>query len=158
MGKREVRVIVVRKGTTIALLILVSVAMAALLYSLSGKAYTSESEPLRDLLLRTLQPRHPVTRDAVLAGSMAAIANILFFMPWGFLMFLFLDAPTRSRGRTYLVTVLAGAIFALAMVLWQNFLPTRVTGLPDALANAFGALAGAMAGHVRKRVHVQFND
>jgi VanZ family protein len=158
MSKREVRVIVVRKGTTIALLILVSAAMAALLYYLSGKAYTSESEPLRDLLLRTLQRHHPLTRGAVLAGSMAAIANILFFMPWGFLMFLFLDAPSRSRGRTYVFTVLAGAIFALAMVLCQNFLPTRVTGLPDALANAFGALAGAMAGHVRKRVHVQFDD
>jgi VanZ family protein len=158
MGKREVRVIVVRKGTTIALLILVSAAMAALLYYLSGKAYTSPSEPVRDLLLLTLQPSHPVTRGAVLAGSMSAIANMLLFVPWGFLMFLVLDTPSRSRGRTYAFTVLAGAIFALAMVLWQNFLPTRVTGVPDALANALGVLTGAMAGHVRKRVHVQFND
>lgn len=158
MGKLEVRVIVVRKGTTIALLILVSVVMVALLDYLSGKAYTSESEPLRDLVLRTLQRRYPVTPDAVLAGSVSAIANILFFMPWGFLMFLFLDAPSRSRGRSYLFTVLSGAIFALAMVLWQSFLPTRVTGLPDALANAFGVLTGAMAGHVRKRVRVQFNQ
>jgi VanZ family protein len=157
MGKRDVRVIRVRKPVTVALLVIVSAAMAALLFYLSGKAYVTGSEPFRELLLRAMQRQRSLTSPAVLAGVMPAIANILFFVPWGFLMFLAIDSPSRSRGRTYLITVIAGAIFAVAMTTWQNFLPTRVTGLPDTLAHALGALTGAVAGHLRKRVHVQFD-
>lgn len=157
MGKREVHVIVIRKRTTVALLVVVSAAMAALLFYLSGKAYASGSEPLREMLLSALQTRRPVTRDAVLAGLMPVIANALFFVPWGFLMFLALDSPARKRFRTYVVTIVAGVIFALSMVVWQRFLPTRVTGILDALANGAGALMGAVAGHLRKRVHLQFD-
>jgi VanZ family protein len=43
------------------------------------------------------------------------------------------------------------------MSLWQQFLPTRVTSLSDALANAAGALAGAALGHARKSVRVRFD-
>jgi VanZ family protein len=157
MGKREVRVIRVKKPMTIALLVVVSAAMAALLFYLSGKAYTSDTDPFRELLLRTMQRRHPLTANAVLATLMPVIADILFFVPWGFLMFLALDSPARTRGRTYAITVLAGATFALVMAIWQNFLPTRVTGLVDALTGAIGALAGAIAGHMRKRVRLQFD-
>lgn len=157
MGKREVRVIVIRKRTTVVLLVIVSAAMAAFLFYLSGKAYASGSEPLREMLLRTLQRRGPVTRDAVLAGLMPVIANALFFMPWGFLMFLALDSPARRRFRTYLITLVAGVLFALSMAIWQSFLPTRVTGILDTLANGAGALMGAIAGHLRKRVHLQFD-
>ena len=85
------------------------------------------------------------------------IAAIELAMLLPFLMFLAIDSPSRSRGRTYLITVIAGAIFAVAMTTWQNFLPTRVTGLPDTLAHALGAMTGAVAGHLRKRVHVQFD-
>ena len=157
MGRREVRVIVVRKRTTVALLVIVSAAMAALVFYLSGKAYTSGGEQLRDLLLRTLQREHPISRNALLSGAMPVIANILFFVPWGFLMFLALDSPSRTRGQTYLATVLGGTIFAVVMTIWGNYLPTRVTGVVDALTNGAGALIGAAAGHVRKRVRVQFD-
>ena len=157
MGKKDVRVIVVRKWMSVALLVVVSAAMAALLFYLSGKAYASGSEPLRELLLRTMQRQRPVSRDALLAGLMPVIANVLFFVPWGFLMFVALDSPSRRRSRTYLATILGGACFALGMEVWQSFLPTRVTGLPDMVANTAGALAGAMAGHLRKRVRVQFD-
>ncbi|HEV8658759.1 MAG TPA: VanZ family protein [Thermoanaerobaculia bacterium] len=158
MGKREVRVIVVRKYMTVALLVLVSALMAALLFYLSGKAYTNEDdEPLTQLLLRTMHRQAPITRDALLAGLMPVIANMLFFVPWGFLVFLFFDSPKRPRSRTYLITVLAGAIFAAAMEIWQSLLPTRVIGVFDVLSNTLGALAGAIAGHVRKRVRVQFD-
>jgi len=43
------------------------------------------------------------------------------------------------------------------MSAWQEFLPTRVTSPPDALANAAGALAGAALGHARKDVRVRFD-
>lgn len=156
MGKREVRVIVVRKWATVVLLVIVSGAMLATLYYLSGKAYSNGREPLRDLLLRMVQ-RDRVSSNAVLASIMPAIANILFFLPWGFLMFLALDVPSRNRARTYCITVVAGALFAVAMEVWQTFLPTPVLALPDTIAHSAGALTGAMVAHVRKRVRLQFD-
>ncbi len=157
MGKREVRVIVVPKWATIALLVVVSAAMTTFILYLSGKAYTNGREPLRDLLLRLMQRGGAIPRHAIVASIMPSIANILFFLPWGFLMFLAVDTPSRSRGKSYLITVIIGALFAIALEVWQSFLPTRVIGLPDTIANAFGALTGAMAGHLRKRVRVQFD-
>jgi len=157
MGKREVRIIVVRKYMTVALIVLVSGVMAALLFYLSGKAYTKEAEPVTQLLLTTMHRQSPITRDALLSGLMPVIANMLFFVPWGFLVFVLLDSPKRPRSRTYLLTVMAGAIFAVVMEIWQSFLPTRVTGIFDILSNILGVATGAVAGHVRKLVHVQFD-
>jgi VanZ family protein len=157
MGKREVRVIRVRKYATFLLLILVSTGMAALLYFLSGKAYANESHPVRDLLVSLIRSQKPVARNAVLAGLMPVIANILLFVPWGFLMFVFLDRPDRLRRRTYGIVVLSGLFFAAAMQLWQLALPARVTGYTDALANAVGVFVGATAGHLRKQFYVRFD-
>lgn len=157
MAKGEVRTIVVPKWVTIILLIAVSATMAALIVYLSGKAYTNGREPLRDLLLRLMQRGGDIPRSAIMASIMPSIANILFFVPWGFLMFLAVDTPSRSRGKSYLITVIVGMLFAIAIEVWQSFLPTRVIGLPDTIAYAVGALAGAMAGHLRKRVKVQFD-
>lgn len=156
MGKREVRTVVVPKWVTIALLLLVSAAMVVMLDYLSGKTYANGREPLRDLLLRVMQ-RGPITGNAILASIMPAIANILFFVPWGFLMFLALDSPERDRGRTYLIAVTVGTLFAVALEVWQTFLPTRVLTLPDTMADACGVFAGAVAGHLRKRVRIQFD-
>src|SRR6476469_3715292 len=105
MGKKQVRVIAVRKRATAALLVLLSAAMAALLYYLSGKAYTTDTDPFRDLAVRVMQRRRPLHTDAVLATLMPIIADVLFFVPWGFLMFLVLDTPERPRRKTYAITV-----------------------------------------------------
>jgi VanZ family protein len=102
--------------------------------------------------------RGPVSRDALLAGLMPVIGNALLFMPLGFLAFVGLDSPSRRRrGATYAITVVAAVVFAIAMYLWQLTLPTRVTSLPDTLANGAGALAGAALGHARKGVRVRFD-
>jgi VanZ family protein len=156
MGRRDVRVIVVRKGVTVVLLVLVSAAMIALLLYLSGKAYASGSEPLGHLMLQVMYRQESLNRNTVLAEIMPALANILLFMPWGFLAFLLFDSPARKRTRTYVITVVAGAMFAATMQSWQIFLPTRVTGPLDALANTVGTFAGALAGHLRKTVRFQF--
>jgi VanZ family protein len=158
MGKRHVRVIVVRKPVTVALLVLVMVAMAALLYLLSGKAYAADTHPIREILARLLgSGRGPVSRDALLAFLMPVIANILLFMPWGFLAFLALDRSTRPRKATYAIVVTAAVMFAAALYLWQFYLPTRVTALPDTVANGAGALAGAALGHARKGMRIRFD-
>src|SRR5688572_280585 len=155
MGKRQVYVIHVRKPVTIALLLLTTAAMAALLYFLSGKAYAADTHPVRELLMRVLSSQRP-SRDTVLAVLMPVIANILLFVPWGFLAFIALDTNSRPRKWTYVLTFLAALLFALGMYFWQQSLPTRVTALPDTLSNAFGALGGAALGHARKSVRVRF--
>ena len=157
MGKRETRTIVVRKHTTIFLLVLVSLGMAGLLYWLSGRAYATGSQAIVEFGQRLLLREGPrPSRQALLASLMPVIANMLLFIPWGFLTFLALDTPTRSRFKTYLMTFIAGLLFAAAMEIWQYFLPTRVTSWLDALSNALGALLGAIGGHLRKQVRVQF--
>ncbi|HWW61907.1 MAG TPA: VanZ family protein [Thermoanaerobaculia bacterium] len=157
MGKRQVRVIRVPKRATVAILVLVSVAMAALLWFLSGKAYAGEEHPVRDLLLRVFGGQRSMSTHALVAIFMPVIANVLFFVPWGFLTFVALDTASRPRARTYSFTFGAGLIFAAAMLAWQQFLPTRVTTIGDAVANGLGALAGAAVGHLRREVHVRFD-
>jgi VanZ family protein len=157
MGKRETRTIVVRKWATLTLLVLTSLGMAGLLYWLSGRAYATSSHATIDLVQRLLlRQGPPPSRQVLLASLMPVIANMLLFIPWGFLMFLALDTPRRPRLRTYVMTFLAGLLFAAAMELWQYSLPTRVTSWVDALSNALGALVGAIGGHLRKQVRVQF--
>ncbi len=158
MGRRQVHVIRVRTPVTLALLVLITAAIAALIYFLSGRAYAADTHPIREILARLLgSGGGPVSRDALLAFLMPVIANVLLFVPWGFLAFLALDGRTGSRRNSYAMTVIGAVIFAAGMVLWQQTLPTRVTSLPDTIANGLGALAGAALGHARKGVYVQFD-
>ena len=151
MGKRQVHVIPVRKPVTAALLVLTSAAMVVLILLLSGRAYAAPSGALAAILNRSL------TRDRFVAFLMPVLANILLFVPWGFLAFVVLDRPERPRKRTYLVTIAASLAFAIAVHFWQETLPTRVTKASDILANALGAFAGAALGHMRKGVRVRFD-
>ncbi len=157
MGKRELRIIVVRKAATLALLAAVTLLIVSLVYWLSGKAYSTEEEPFVRLMLGVMHRQAAPSRSVVLSELMPVVANILLFMPWGFLAFLLFDSPSRSRTAAYLATIFAGAIFATVLAVWQDFLPTRITGPVDALFNVLGAFCGALAGHLRKRVRIQFD-
>lgn len=158
MGKRHVHVVMVRKPVTFALLALTTAAIAGFVYLLSGKAYAADTHPMREMLARLLgADRGSVTRSTVLAFLMPVAANMLLFLPWGFLAFVALDRPERPRRVTYLITVIAAAIIAACMVWWQLVLPTRVTSLPDTFANALGAFTGAALGHARKGVRIRFD-
>lgn len=158
MGKRQVHVIRIRKPVTLLLLLLTSAAMTALLYFLSGKAYAADTHPIRELLSRLLgSSRSPVSRDALLAFLMPVIGNVLLFVPWGFLAFVALDSPSRPRKLSYAITIVAATVFAAALFLWQQVLPTRVTALLDTLANGAGAFGGAALGHLRKGVRIRFD-
>jgi VanZ like family len=157
MGKRHVHVVSVPKGVTVVLLVLTTAAIASLVYFLSGKAYAADAHPVRDLLARALgSGRRGLSTGAVLASLTQAIANMLLFVPWGFFAFIAADAPER-RLRSYLITFAGAIVFALLMYAWQQYLPTRVTALPDTISNALGALAGAALGHARKSVRVRFD-
>lgn len=156
MGRRHVHVIVVPKVVTSALLAVVTILMAGLVYGLSGKAYAGDGHLFADLVARMLGSGEVPPADAVLAGLMPVIGNALLFVPWGFLAFMVLDSPPRPRRATYLFTLAGALVFAAAMQAWQQFLPTRVTSFADAAANALGALVGAALGQGRRDVRVRF--
>jgi len=153
MGKRELRVVVVPKWVTAVLLVATSAAMIALVSALSGRAYASEPLSVRDLVTRMME-RSP---QAALVTSMPLVANALLFVPWGFFAFMVLDRRTRSRAMVYVITILAGALFAIAISAWQSLLPTRLTTIADSIANTAGTFAGAAVAHLRKRVRVRFD-
>src|ERR1043166_6055320 len=127
MGKREVRVVVVRKPVTIALLIAVSFAMVALVYGLSGHAFVRTERSIVDI----------TALDA---------ANTILFVPWGFLAFIAFS-PKRPRAITYAITIVAGALFALAVAAWQATQPAPVTIYRDTIWNLNGTLPCATARH-----------
>ena len=156
MGRRDVHVIAVPKWATLILLVAVSAAMTALIYALSGRAYANESHPIRDLLVHVMRAGS-VPRPNVLAVLMPVIANVLLFVPWGFLTFIMLDSPARPRRTSYIITILSGVIFAALIEAWQYTLPTRVTTPADSIANGCGAFAGAILGHLRKVVRLRFD-
>ena len=154
MGKADVRTIRVPKWVTLIVLVLVSAAMAAAIYSLSGRAYVQERASFAGIV--ALFHRRSVESPAVLATLAPAIVDILFFLPWGAVAFLLLDREGTSRMRTYVLTMGVGAAFALGLTAWQEMLPTRVTGWLDAGWGAAGCLAGALVAHTRKRMHIRF--
>jgi hypothetical protein len=157
MGRNQVRTIRVPKWVTFALLCLVTGAMIVLLYLLSGRAYAGDTRPLSDLFAGVLGiPSRTFSREAFLVILMPLVGNFLLFAPWGFLAFLLLDTPKRPRAVTYAAVVFGALLFAGAMYLWQQSLPTQVTSLPDVLVNGAGAFAGSALGHARKSVHFRF--
>jgi glycopeptide antibiotics resistance protein len=136
MGKREVRVVRVRKPVTIVLLVITSAAMIALVYILSGRAFERGARSTADMV--------------TLLG-----ANIILFIPWGFLMFMAVS-PKRPRALTYVITLVAAALFSLGIDAWQASLPTPVTTSRDAVWNLIGAFLGASGAHARKSMRIRF--
>lgn len=155
MGKNDVRVIRVPRWVTIALLVLVSLAMCGGIYYLSGRAYSKRA--VTDAVERIVESPRPLTNVRVLAALFPLVADAVTFVPWGFLFFAAVDTPSRSRGATYSLTFLCALAFAAALALWQMaLLPTRVTTFADALPNSLGALGGGLFAHLRKRVRLRF--
>jgi len=150
MGKGEIRVVRVPRWLTVIVWLIVSAAMAASVYMLSGRAYSRDVH--LSSIVTALQRSTSVT--SVLVAVAPATADFLFFVPWGVLAFLSLDSGSRKA--TYLVTLLLGVAFALALMGWQAVLPTRISRGVDALWNVTGCAAGAMIAHARKRVRIRF--
>ncbi len=155
MGKRDVRVIVVRKRVTALLLALVSVAMLALVWYLSGKTYASESRGAVQEA-ETLLRFHAESDSRLIAASMPLLADVLAFIPWGFLAFMLVTRDGTTRSRAYLMAGGGALLFALAMETWQFLLPTRVTSYGDALFQFAGALIGTVFAHARLSVRFRF--
>ena len=157
MGKSEIITVHVPRAITALLLLLLSAAIAASVYWLSGRATMHDRVTFPELVsLVRRYDRGAIGNSALLAGIAPAVADLFLFVPWGALAFLAFDRGESRRGATYLTTIAVGVAFALALVAWQNRLPTRVTGWYDALWNCAGCIAGAILGDLRKRVRIRF--
>ena len=157
MGKAEIKTVIVPRWVTVALLVVISALIALTVYWLSGRARMHDRLGLSDLLaLVRRYDSGSIGSAAVLATFAPAVADVLLFIPWGAIAFLAFDRGERRRAATYALTVGVGVAFALALIAWQNRLPTRVTGWYDALWNSAGCAAGAVLGDLRKRVRIRF--
>ncbi len=150
--------LLVRRPFTILLLITITIAIAALTTSITGKSYSKVDpipfEDLRHLLHRLEHKRMATTTVSIIV--MPVIANTLLFLPWGFLLFISLYGVDRPTVQTYVLTILLGLSFSTAIEAVQYFLPSRVADINDIIWNTVGTLGGAILGHLRERVRFEF--
>ena len=154
------RLITIRRPTTIALLLIVTLAIILLTLWTSGKSYSKVDpipfEDLRHLAKRMASPHH-VSTHIVAVIVVPIVANVLLFIPWGFLLFIALYTVERPTVQTYVLTFLLGLTFACAIEAWQYFLPSRVADISDIIWNSGGTLAGAILAHLRLRLRFEFD-
>lgn len=152
------REVVVRKPLTVVLLLLTTVAIIAVTVWLAGKSYENlNPTPFDDLryLARRLAAR-PISTHILAVLVVPMIANVLLFVPWGFLVFITFYSIERPTLQTYVLTILLGFSFTLGIEGWQYFLPSRVADVNDVIWNTFGTILGALLGHARLRVRLEF--
>jgi len=150
--------ITLRRPVTILLLLAVTATIVFVTVYASGKSY-SKIDPVPFEDLRHLSHRlavRPVSTQVMAVIVMPIIANVLLFVPWGFLTFISLYTVDRPTLQMYVLTILGGLSFSLAIEAWQYFLPTRVADVNDVIWNTTGAVLGAILGHLRQRVRFEF--
>ena len=151
--------ITIRKPVTVLLLIAATVGIGLLTLEISGKSYAKVDpipfEDLRHLWHRVA--RRPVSTHIVAVILVPVVANVLLFVPWGFLMFITLHSIDRPTIQTYVLTILLGLTFTCIIEAWQYFLPSRVADINDVIWNTIGTFLGAVLGHLRLRVRFEFN-
>ncbi len=151
--------IVVKRPVTILLLLLVTVCIAGTTLWMAGKSY-SKVDPVPFEDLRHLGHRiahRPVSTRVLALIIVPIIANVLLFVPWGFLMFISLYTMERPTVQTYVLTFLLGLTFSCAIEAWQYFLPDRVADINDIIWNSVGTIAGAILAHMRLRLRFEFD-
>lgn len=150
--------LVVRRPVTILLLLLITAAIIALTVWMAGKSYTKvDPIPFEEIrhLARILRERQ-ISTQILAVIVVPIIANVLLFVPWGFLMFIALYTIDRPTIQTYVLTILLGFSLTVAIEAWQYFLPSRVADVNDVIWNTAGTIAGAILGHMRLRVRFEF--
>ena len=150
--------ITIRRPITILLLLIVTASIVFVTVYAAGKSYSKiDPIPFEDLRHLTHRLEHkPVSTQVMAVIIMPIIANVLLFIPWGFLTFISLYTLERPTMQTYILTILGGLSFSLAIEAWQYFLPTRVADVNDVIWNTTGAALGAILGHLRQRIRLEF--
>lgn len=152
------RVVTIKRPITILLLLAVTAAIAAVTVWMSGKSYSSlDPIPFEDVrfLAERLRTR-PIATHILALLVVPIIANVLLFVPWGMLMFIALYTVDRPTLQTYVLTILLGLSYTLAIEAYQYFLPSRVASINDVIWNTSGTVLGALLGHARLRIRLDF--
>ena len=152
------REVLVPKYVTVLLLLLTTAAIVAITVWMSGKSYENfDPIPFDDLryLARRLGQR-PISTQILAVIVVPMIANVLLFVPWGFLSFITLYTVDRPTLQTYVLTILLGFSLTLGIEAWQYFLPSRVADINDVIWNTSGTVLGALLGHARLRLRFDF--
>lgn len=146
------------RAITILLLLLVTAGILSLTIWSTGKSYTKvDPRPFDDLRHLAHRVEHrPISTQILAVIIVPIIGNVLLFVPWGFLMFIATYSVERPTLQTYVLTILLGFTFTLAIEAWQYFLPSRVTDVNDVIWNTAGTVLGAVLGHMRLRVRFEF--
>jgi glycopeptide antibiotics resistance protein len=152
------RRVVISKLASFLLLLLTSLTLLSITLFASGRVYKHlDTEPFRELnILRDRLAEGELEFHIFVALGMPILLNILMFVPWGFLLFVFLDNRERGAVESYLLVLVLGLGFSSMIEAWQYFLPTRVMDINDVIWNVTGALLGAVLGHLQKRVRFDF--
>jgi glycopeptide antibiotics resistance protein len=153
------REVTIRKPLTFVMLLLVTGAIVAITVWMSGRSYSNlDPIPFDDIryLIRRLAAR-PISTHILAVLVVPMIANVLLFVPWGFLTFIALYTVDRPTLQTYVLTILLGFSFTLGVEGWQYFLPSRVADINDVIWNTTGVVIGALLGHARLRVRFEFD-
>ena len=153
------REVVIKKPVTILLLIVTTLAIVSITVWMAGKSYENfDPIPFDDLryLAKRLNER-PISTHILAVIVVPMIANVLLFVPWGFLAFITFYTLDRPTLQTYVLTILLGFSFTLAIEGWQYFLPSRVADINDVIWNTCGTIAGALLGHARLRLRLEFD-
>lgn len=152
------RTITVRKAVTVGLLLLATLAIIAITVWASGASYAKlDPLPFDDLKrLAHRFARHPISTHILTVIVIPIVANVILFVPWGFLMFISLYTVERPTVQTYVLTILLGFTFTIGIEAWQYFLPSRVADINDIIWNTVGTILGAVLGHLRLRVRFEF--
>jgi glycopeptide antibiotics resistance protein len=155
----DATIVVIRRPVTILLLLIVTIAIGAATLWTSGKSYSKvDPMPFEDIRHIAHRLEHHTVSTRVLAiVFIPIVANVLLFVPWGFLMFIALYTVDRPTVQTYVLTLLIGFTLTCSIEAWQYFLPSRVADINDVIWNTLGTLLGAIAGHLRERVRFEFD-
>ena len=151
-------IITIKRPVTILLLMVVTILIILVTVWMSGKSYAKvDPKPFEDIRhLSHSIARHPVSTHILAVIIVPIIANVLLFVPWGFLLFIALYTVNRPTLQTYVLTLLLGFTFTCAIEGWQYFLPDRVADVNDIIWNTTGTLLGTLLGHMRERLRFEF--
>jgi len=153
------REIVIPKYATVILLLITTLAIVSITVWMAGKSYENfDPIPFDDLryLAKRLAAR-PTSTHIVAVIALRLTGNVLLLVPWRFLAFITFYTVERPTLQTYVLTILLGFSFTLAIEGWQYFLPSRVADVNDVIWNTCGTIAGALLGHARLRVRLEFD-
>ena len=139
------RVVTVRRPVTVLLLLLTTVGIAAVTIWFSGKSYSKVDpipfENVRHLLHRLAE--RPVSTRIIALIIVPIVANILLFVPLGFLAMAALCADRRRAADLWAVpTAVLCVGFSALLEFLQLYFPPRTSSLNDIVAESIGAGLG----------------